>query len=57
MYNFYLRQITHDTFTLTKIMNYVFESTLDQEKKRNSPIYFNRNYRTDMKLVPIVTDH
>ena len=26
-------------------------------KKRNTPIYFNTNYRTEMKLVPIIMDY
>ena len=26
------------------------------KKKRNTPIYFNINYRTEMKLVPIIMD-
>ena len=26
-------------------------------KKRNTPIYFNKNYRTEMKLVPITMDY
>ena len=27
------------------------------KKKRNPPIYFNTNYRTEMKLVPIIMDY
>ena len=27
------------------------------KKKRNTPIYFNTNYRIDMKLVPIIMDY
>ena len=27
------------------------------KKKRNSPIYFNANYRREMKLVPIIIDY
>ena len=27
------------------------------KKKRNTPIYFNTNYRTEMKLVPIIIDN
>ena len=27
------------------------------KKKRNIPIYFNINYRTEMKLVPIIMDY
>ena len=26
-------------------------------KKRNTPIYFNTKYRTEIKLVPIITDY
>ena len=26
-------------------------------KKRNTPIYFNTNYRTEMKLVPVIMDY
>ena len=26
------------------------------KKKRNTPIYFNTNYHTEMKLVPIIMD-
>ena len=28
-----------------------------KKKKRNTLIYFNTNYRTKMKLVPIITDY
>ena len=28
-----------------------------KKKKRNTPIYFNANYRTEMKLVPIIMDY
>ena len=28
-----------------------------KKKKRNTPIYFNTNYRTEMKLVPIIMDY
>ena len=28
-----------------------------ETKKRNTPIYFNTNYRTEMKLVPIIMDY
>ena len=28
-----------------------------KKKKRNTPIYSNRNYRTEMKLVPIIMDY
>ena len=32
--------------------------TVGQKKKeRNTPIYFNTNYRTGMKLVPIIMDY
>ena len=27
------------------------------KKKRNTPIYFNTNYRREMKLVPIIMDY
>ena len=27
------------------------------KKKRNTPIYFNTNYRAEMKLVPIIMDY
>ena len=27
------------------------------KKKQNTPIYFNANYRTEMKLVPIIMDY
>ena len=27
------------------------------QKKRNTPIYFNTNYRREMKLVPIIMDY
>ena len=27
------------------------------EKKRNTAIYFNTNYRTEMKLVPVIMDY
>ena len=32
------------------------ESTIGQ-KKRNTPINFNTNYRTEMKLLPIIMDY
>ena len=38
-----------------KVFNYL--CTVDKKKKRkklNTPVYFNTNYRTDMKLVPII---
>ena len=38
----------------------IFSSTVGQKKekkKRNTPIYFNTNYLTEMKLVPIITDY
>ena len=28
-----------------------------RSKKRNTPIYFNRNYRTEMKLAPTIMDY
>ena len=28
-----------------------------KKRKRNTPIYFNTNYRTEMKLVPIIMDY
>ena len=28
-----------------------------KNNKRNTPIYFNTNYRTEMKLVPIIMDY
>ena len=35
--------------------------TVGQKKKkkkpRNTPIYFNANYRTEIKLVPIIMDY
>ena len=30
---------------------------IGQKKKRNSPIYFNTNYRTEIKLVQIIIDY
>ena len=27
------------------------------QKKGNTPIYFNKNYRKEMKLVPIIMDY
>ena len=29
----------------------------EKKKKRNTSIYFNTNYRTEMKLVPIIMDY
>ena len=29
----------------------------EKRKKRNIPIYFNTNYGTEMKLVPIIMDY
>ena len=37
-----------------------FVSTNDmysRYKKRNTPIYFNTNYRTEMKLLPVIKDY
>ena len=31
--------------------------TIGQKKKRNIPIYFKLNYRTEMKLVPLIMDY
>ena len=28
-----------------------------KKKERNTPIYFNTNYRTEMKLVPVIMDY
>ena len=28
-----------------------------RSKRRNTPIYFNTNYRTEMKLVPMIMDY
>ena len=28
-----------------------------RKKERNSPIYFNANYRTEMKLKPVIMDY
>ena len=33
------------------------ESNNVLRKKLNAPIYFNTNYRTEMKLVPIIMDY
>ena len=30
---------------------------IKRKKERNSRIYFNTNYRTEMKLVPVIMDH
>ena len=27
------------------------------QKKRNTPIYYNTNYHTEMKLVPVIMDY
>ena len=29
----------------------------EKKRKRNTPIYINANYRTEMKLVPIIMDY
>ena len=39
---------------LLLILNLTYSSS---KKKRNTPIYFSTNYRTEMKLVPIIMDH
>ena len=36
---------------------YVCTVGQEKKKKRNTPIYFNTNYRTEMKLVPIIMDY
>ena len=46
MFNFVL-------FRLAKIGGMYSRS----KKKRNTPIYFNTSYRTEMKLVPIIMDY
>ena len=41
------------------VYKYVYIGTVGQKgkkKKRNTPIYSNINYRTEMKLVPIIMD-
>ena len=32
-------------------------STVGQKRKRNTPIYFITNYRTEIKLIPIIMDY
>ena len=32
-------------------------SMYSRAKKKNTPIYFNTNYHTEMKLVPIMVDY
>ena len=36
---------------------YVQRMYSSSKKKRNTPIYFNTNYHTEMKLVPIIMDY
>ena len=31
--------------------------TVGKKKTRNTPIYFNTNHRTEMKLIPIIMDY
>ena len=33
------------------------QSVKKRKEKRNTPIYFNTNYRTEMKMVPIIMDY
>ena len=39
------------------IKNVLFLLYIKSKKKRNTPIFFNTNYRTEMKLVPIIMDY
>ena len=45
-----------DTTKVLTIGNYLVSYIVQQvkKKKRNTPIYFNTNYRREMKLVPII---
>ena len=38
---------------LVKMMS-IYSKSKKKKKKRNIPIYFNTNYHTEMKLVPII---
>ena len=41
-----------------EIYIYIYvQSVKKRKKKRNIPIYFNKNYRTEMKLVPLIMDY
>ena len=49
--------LAHALFELCTL--HTFCCTVGQRKKkekRNTPIYFNTNYRTEMKLVPVMMD-
>ena len=39
------------------IMKYVQQFKKKKKKNRNTPIYFNTSHRTEMKLVPVITDY
>ena len=46
-----LRLLTMASLSLIQVC------AVGQEKKRNIPMYFNTNYHTEMKLVPIIMDY
>ena len=39
------------------MLKYTVSQKKRKKRKRNTPIYFNTNYRLEMKLVPIVMDY
>ena len=47
-----LHQMRHDAFLKNVLCMYS-----KPKKKRNTPIYFNTNYRREMKLVAIIMDY
>ena len=66
MYEFFFhknKQEIHKNGTLGKKPGEIPENTCkdivysSSKKKRNTPIYFNTNYRREMKLLPIIMDN
>ena len=49
--------IGHFMLTNDTLEGFSQDCTVVQRKKRITPIYFNTNYRREMKLVPIIKDY
>ena len=47
-FNYFLHEWNSHSFNVYAV---------DQKKKRNTLIYFNANYRTEVKLIPIIMDY
>ena len=49
-----IRPVQTSKWTLVFFISHILIVQLVQKKKPNTPIYFNTNYRGEMKLVPII---